>query len=95
MDHSSVTRRVDCQRKWWGGRLAPAEGRPGATVAAPNRASAESKGTGVVSANDSRPLFGVKASPGELPVLRDALKAHRTTLAPKLWAVLESSETGR
>ncbi len=34
------------------------------------------------------------ATPGELPVLRDALKAHRSTLTPKLWTVLESAKPG-
>jgi hypothetical protein len=34
------------------------------------------------------------ATPGELPVLRDALKTHRSTLTPKLWTVLESSKPG-
>jgi formylglycine-generating enzyme required for sulfatase activity/tetratricopeptide (TPR) repeat protein len=36
----------------------------------------------------------LSATPGELPVLRDALKTHRTTLIPKLWAVLESANPG-
>jgi formylglycine-generating enzyme required for sulfatase activity len=35
-----------------------------------------------------------KAAPGELPVLRDALRPHRFTLTPKLWAVLESAKPG-
>src|SRR5271166_544340 len=30
------------------------------------------------------------ASPTELPVIRDALKLHRSTLVPKLWSVLDS-----
>ena len=34
------------------------------------------------------------ATPSELPVLRDALKTHRTTLTPKLWTVLESAKPG-
>ncbi len=34
----------------------------------------------------------LKASPSELPVLRDALRTHRTTLTPKLWTVLESAK---
>ena len=34
----------------------------------------------------------LKATPSELPVLRDALKAHRATLTPKLWTVLESAK---
>ena len=33
-----------------------------------------------------------KAAPNELPVLRDALKTHRTKLTPKLWTVLESAK---
>ena len=33
----------------------------------------------------------LKATPSELPVLRDALKANRATLTPKLWTVLESA----
>ena len=33
----------------------------------------------------SRPL------PSELPVLRDALKSHRSTLVPKLWTVLDAA----
>ena len=36
----------------------------------------------------------VKATPSELPVLRDALKAHRSSLTPKLWTVLESAKPG-
>ncbi len=32
------------------------------------------------------------ASPTELPVLRDALKPHRSTLVPKLWSVLDSAK---
>ncbi|MGZ3415668.1 MAG: hypothetical protein ACXVAT_17755, partial [Isosphaeraceae bacterium] len=35
-----------------------------------------------------------KAVPGELPVLRDALKPHRSTVTSKLWTVLESAKTG-
>ena len=34
------------------------------------------------------------ATPTELPVLRDALKPHRSTLTPKLWTVLESAKPG-
>ena len=34
------------------------------------------------------------ASPSELPVLRDALKTHHSTLTPKLWTVLESATPG-
>jgi formylglycine-generating enzyme required for sulfatase activity len=33
-----------------------------------------------------------KAGPSELPVIRDALKRHRSILTPKLWTVLESSK---
>ena len=36
----------------------------------------------------------LKATPGELPVLRDALKAHRSSLTPKLWAELEKARPG-
>ncbi len=36
----------------------------------------------------------LKADPSELPVLRDALQAHRSTLTPKLWTVLESATPG-
>jgi eukaryotic-like serine/threonine-protein kinase len=36
----------------------------------------------------------VSAKPDELPVLRDALKAHRSTLIPKLWTALRSSKRG-
>ena len=36
----------------------------------------------------------LSATPGELPVLRDALKTHQSTLAPKLWTVLESAKPG-
>ncbi len=36
----------------------------------------------------------IAASPGELPVLRDALNAHCSTLTPKLWSVLESAKPG-
>ena len=34
------------------------------------------------------------ATPSELPVLRDALKPHRSTLTPKLWSVLDSAKPG-
>jgi eukaryotic-like serine/threonine-protein kinase len=34
------------------------------------------------------------ATPSELPVLRDALNTHRSTLTSKLWTVLESSKPG-
>ena len=36
----------------------------------------------------------LKATPSELPVLRDALKTHQSTLTPKLWTVLESAKPG-
>ncbi len=36
----------------------------------------------------------LSATPGELPVLRDALKTYQSTLSPKLWAVLESAKPG-
>ena len=36
----------------------------------------------------------IKATPSELPVLRDALKTHRSKLTPKLWAVLDSAKPG-
>jgi tetratricopeptide (TPR) repeat protein len=36
----------------------------------------------------------LKASTDELPVLRDALEAHRATLTPKLWTVLGSLKPG-
>src|SRR5262249_45667340 len=35
-----------------------------------------------------------KAAPGELPVLRDALKPHRAALTARLWTVLESAKLG-
>src|SRR5262249_44393560 len=35
-----------------------------------------------------------KAAPGELPVLRDALKPHRAALTARLWTVLESAKPG-
>jgi serine/threonine protein kinase/formylglycine-generating enzyme required for sulfatase activity/tetratricopeptide (TPR) repeat protein len=34
------------------------------------------------------------AAPGELPVLRDALKPHRAILSARLWTVLESAKPG-
>ena len=34
------------------------------------------------------------AIPSELPVLRDALKPHGATLAPKLWSVLDTAKPG-
>ena len=36
----------------------------------------------------------LKATPSELPVLRDALKPHGSTLTPKLWTVVESAKPG-
>jgi serine/threonine protein kinase/formylglycine-generating enzyme required for sulfatase activity/tetratricopeptide (TPR) repeat protein len=33
----------------------------------------------------------IKATPSEVPVLRDALKTHKSTLTPKLWGMLESA----
>ena len=36
----------------------------------------------------------IKATPSELPVLRDALRTHQSTLIPKLWSVLESAKPG-
>ena len=36
----------------------------------------------------------IKATSSELPVLRDALQTHRSTLTPKLWTVLESAKPG-
>ena len=36
----------------------------------------------------------LKATPIELPVLRDALKTHQSALTPKLWTVLESAKPG-
>ena len=36
----------------------------------------------------------IGATSNELPVLRDALATHRTTLTPKLWTVLESAKPG-
>ncbi len=35
-----------------------------------------------------------KATPSELPMLRDALNAHRSTLIPKLWSIVERAEPG-
>ncbi len=35
-----------------------------------------------------------KATPSELPVLRDALNIHHSTLTPKLWTALESAKPG-
>ncbi len=34
------------------------------------------------------------ATPAELPVLRDALKPHRSILVPKLWSVLDAAKPG-
>jgi serine/threonine protein kinase/formylglycine-generating enzyme required for sulfatase activity len=36
----------------------------------------------------------LEATPSELPVIRDALKPHRSTLLPKFWSVLESAQPG-
>ena len=36
----------------------------------------------------------LKSTPSELPVLRDALNPHQSTLKPKLWTVLESAKPG-
>jgi formylglycine-generating enzyme required for sulfatase activity/tetratricopeptide (TPR) repeat protein len=36
----------------------------------------------------------LSATPGELPVLRDSLKLHRSILIPKLWTTLESAKPG-
>ncbi len=36
----------------------------------------------------------VVASPTELPVLRDALKPHQSTLTPRLWTILQSAKPG-
>ena len=36
----------------------------------------------------------IAASPGELPVLAMPCNAHRSTLTPKLWTVLESAKPG-
>src|SRR5271157_3406566 len=36
----------------------------------------------------------LSATPGELPVLRDALKTHQSTLTPRLWTVLETVKPG-
>jgi len=36
----------------------------------------------------------IKATPSELPVLRDALKTHRVILTPKLWTVLHKAKPG-
>jgi formylglycine-generating enzyme required for sulfatase activity/tetratricopeptide (TPR) repeat protein len=35
----------------------------------------------------------LSATPSELPVLRDALRTHQSTLTPKLWTVLESAKS--
>ena len=34
------------------------------------------------------------ATPAELPVIRDALRTHRSTLIPKLWSILDSAKSG-
>jgi eukaryotic-like serine/threonine-protein kinase len=49
-----------------------------------------------VNANQVDYLFNrlVKSTPSELPVLRDALKTHQSTLTPKLWTVLEAAKPG-
>jgi eukaryotic-like serine/threonine-protein kinase len=36
----------------------------------------------------------LSATPSELPVIRDALRTHQSTLTPKLWTVLESAKPG-
>jgi serine/threonine protein kinase len=36
----------------------------------------------------------LSAGASELPVLRDALKPHRTTLTPRLWTILEAAKPG-
>ena len=36
----------------------------------------------------------LSATPSELPVLRDALKPHRSSLTPRLWTTLESAKPG-
>src|SRR5262249_44744286 len=36
----------------------------------------------------------LKPAPGELPVLRDALRAHHSSLTPKLWPVLDAAQPG-
>ena len=36
----------------------------------------------------------LRATASELPVVRDALKAHRSTLTPKLWTELENARPG-
>jgi serine/threonine protein kinase/formylglycine-generating enzyme required for sulfatase activity len=36
----------------------------------------------------------LKATPNELPVLRDALKSHRNELSTKLWAALDAAKPG-
>jgi len=36
----------------------------------------------------------LNAAPGELPVVRDALRIHRATLTPKLWTIVESAKPG-
>ena len=36
----------------------------------------------------------LSATPAELPVIRDALKSHRSTLVPKLWSTLDSAKPG-
>ncbi len=36
----------------------------------------------------------LSATPAEVPVIRDALEPHRSTLIPNLWSVLDSSKPG-
>ena len=49
-----------------------------------------------VDANQVDFLFNrlLSATENELPVLRDALKTHQSTLTPKLWTVLETAKPG-
>ena len=49
-----------------------------------------------VDANQVDFLFSrlLSATENELPVLRDALKTHQSTLTPKLWTVLETAKPG-
>ena len=49
-----------------------------------------------VDANQVDFLFNrlLSATESELPVLRDALKTHQSTLTPKLWTVLETAKPG-
>src|SRR5262249_53546929 len=43
---------------------------------------------------DSRLGGLLEAGREELPVIRDALRPHRADVAPRLWGVLESDESG-